>query len=138
MCCEIGVGTGSVYSSDKYFESEDGAKSECLRRNQVINDGKPKPKIYCFNNGGAPGWYSAVALSEDGECLAQHICSHEAYMPHDLGITSDWKHEIYWKHYPEGFELVWVPTDELNTHEGLNNAIAKSDAKQAQTETQAG
>jgi len=25
-----------------------------------------------------------------------------------MGITSDWHHEEYKKHYPDGFELVWV------------------------------
>ena len=45
------------------------------------------PVIWGFNNGGSPGWYDAELLSDDGEFLGAHICSAEAYMPHDLGIV---------------------------------------------------
>lgn len=52
-------------------------------------------KIYCFNNGGSPDWLSAIAICEDGHVLAQHICSHECYMRHDLGMDgSEWKHKL--------------------------------------------
>jgi len=84
-----------------------------------------KKKIYCFNNGGSSGWYEAVALAEDGHFLAGHICSHEGYMAHDLGITSNWKHDNYNKHFGEGnWELEWIDRDKLESHEGLNKAIA--------------
>ena len=82
-----------------------------------------KPKIYGFVNGGSPGLYHVEALSEDGRFLAGHICSHPAYGPHDIGVTSDWKHDTYAKHYPGGFEVVWV--DDPKTHEGLNAAYAR-------------
>ena len=84
-----------------------------------------KHKIFCYNNGGPSGFLTAIAMAEDGNVLAQHICSSEAFMLHDLGITSDWKHENYNAHYGEGnWELVWVknPLD----HEGLANAYAKN------------
>lgn len=90
-----------------------------------------KKKIYCFNNGGSPGWLEAVALGEDGQHLASHICSHEGYMRHDLGMDgSTWKHENYNKAYGEGnWELEWVDTDKLQEHEGLNKAIALANNK---------
>ena len=71
---------------------------------------KKKHQIYCFNNGATGGFgVIAVAIAEDGHCLAQHCCSDEGYMAHDLGITSDWKHENYDKHYGAGnWELVWI------------------------------
>lgn len=79
------------------------------------------PKIFIFNNGGSPGWYSAQALSEDGYFLAGHICSEDGWIDHDMGITSDWKHDVYNKHYPGGWELVRV-TGNIKEHEGLKAA----------------
>lgn len=81
------------------------------------------PKIFGFVNGGTPGWYIVEALSEDGYFLAQHLCSHPSFGPHDIGVTSDWKHEIYRAHYPEGFEVVWV--EDPKTHEGLKAAYER-------------
>lgn len=81
-----------------------------------------KKIIYCFNNGGEPGLLSAVAIAEDGNCLAGHCCSHEGFMHHDLGITSDWKHKEYNEHYGEGnWELEWV-SDPMN-HVGAIEAF---------------
>jgi hypothetical protein len=48
------------------------------------------------------------ALAEDGHGLCSHFSSHEAWSKHDLGLNSDWKHEIYEKKYPEGYELIWI------------------------------
>ena len=79
-------------------------------------------KIYCFNNGGSARFLSTIAMAEDGNCLAQHCCSDEYYMAHDLGITSDWEHENYNAHYGEGnWELEWV--DQPDKHEGLKKAF---------------
>ena len=79
-------------------------------------------KIYCFNNGGSAGMLMAVAIAEDGTCLAQHCCSHEAWMRHDLGIESDWKHEQYDAHYgPGNWKLEWV--DDVRAHGGLTEAF---------------
>ena len=65
--------------------------------------------------------FHAIAMAEDGTVLADHICSSEGFMPHDLGITSNWKHDKYNKYYGEGnWELEWVSN--VNTHEGLEKA----------------
>jgi len=73
-------------------------------------------KIYCFNNGGYSGWLKAVAICEDGHCLAGHD-------------GSTWKHENYDKHCgPGNWELEWV--DNPATHEGLKNAFALNLAMQ--------
>ena len=37
-----------------------------------------------------------------------------------MGLTSDWKHEGYDAHYPNGYELVWV--EDPKNHEGLEQA----------------
>lgn len=73
------------------------------------------PKVYAFcNTPPSPGcrWYDCIAIAEDGTHLASHICSHPSYGPHDLGVTSDWKHESYRAHYPDGFSVVWVEYDD--------------------------
>lgn len=79
--------------------------------------------IYCFNNGGTFGLLHAVAMCEDGHCLAQHACSSEGFMFHDLGFApSDWKHENYNAHCGTGnWKLEWVRNPK--THEGLQAAF---------------
>lgn len=86
-------------------------------------------KIYGFNNGGSPGWYTALALSEDGQVLASHVCSADFYMPHDLGMNgqSDWKHDVYNKALGEGqWQTEFVPRDRISKHEGLQAAIRRA------------
>ena len=81
-------------------------------------------KIYAFNNGGSRGWMSAVAIADDGRGVAGHICSDEYFMPHDLGVTSDWKHENYDKYFGAGnWEIEWVPSEAINDHAGLQAAF---------------
>ena len=55
-------------------------------------------------------------LCEDGHCLAQHCSSHEYFVKHDIGFTSEWKHEHYKEHCKEGYELIWIE-DASNSHE---------------------
>ncbi len=82
------------------------------------------PEIYCFCNGGSPGWFTMSALSEDGEFLAGHASSSLSWGAHDLGFHADnWKHEQYRERYPGGFVLVWVP--DPRNHDGLRAAYAK-------------
>lgn len=88
-----------------------------------------KPKIYGFVNGGSPGWYSVEAISEDGVFLAGHVCSHPGFGPHDIGVTSDWKHDTYAKYYPDGFEVVWI--EDTKNDERLKAAHAKHVAMSA-------
>lgn len=83
------------------------------------------PVIYGFNNGGRPGWYHGVLLAEDGTVLGGHICSHEGYMPHDLGILEGSRpdrHETFQAHYPEGYRMEFVRGVDVMTHLGLEAA----------------
>ena len=84
-----------------------------------------KKQIYGFNNGGSPGWMQAIAICEDGHILAEHICSNEGFMFHDLGIEhSKWKHDQYDKHCgPGNWEISWVPRDQIEGHEKLPRAF---------------
>ncbi len=81
-----------------------------------------KPKIFGFVNGGSPGWYDVSSITEDGVCLASHCCSHPCYGPHDIGVTSDWKHDTYAKYYPDGFTVEWV--ENVEKHDGIQKAFA--------------
>lgn len=60
------------------------------------------------------GWGIGVgAINEVGECIASHICSSIKWAQRDM-MESEWKHEIYQKHYPDGYQLIWVGiTDEF-------------------------
>ncbi len=67
-----------------------------------------KPKIFIFCNQCDPGWHIATALTEDGCFIAQHCCSDHGFIRHDMGMVGEWKHDNYNRHYPEGWELVYV------------------------------
>jgi len=94
-----------------------------------------KPKIYVFSNvvGGGDG--IAYAIAEDGTILGSHWCSHEGFARHDLGVTEgsrpDRHANDYAPHYPDGYEMEFVPASEVRTHEGLNAAF-KLNQKQAE------
>ena len=83
------------------------------------------PVIYGFNNGGYDDWWTGVLIAEDGECLGNHICSHESYMLHDLGILegsrSD-RHDTFREHYPDGYKMDFVPACDVKEHYGLLQA----------------
>jgi hypothetical protein len=97
--------------------------------------GKPVeelPVIYGWNNGGPPGLLSAVLLAEDGTGMGGHACSAEGYMLHDLGILEGCRpdrHEGFKKHYPDGYRMEWVPTDQVLTNPGLEEAYQRNQAK---------
>lgn len=90
------------------------------------------PVIYGFNNGGPANWLSAVALAEDGAVLGGHICSAEAYMPHDLGCLEgsrpDRHERSYRPHYLDGYRMEFVPYTSIAGHAGLQAALAKNSA----------
>ncbi len=90
--------------------------------------GKPVqdlPVIYGFNNGGSDSWYSAELLAEDGHGLGSHICSSEAYMPHDLGVLEGSRpdrHETFRAHYPDGYRMEFVRAVDVLAHPGIMEA----------------
>lgn len=91
------------------------------------------PVIYGFNNGGDMQFLEAIAIAEDGTVLGQHLCSSEAYMPHDLGMlegTRPDRHEQqYSKHYPDGYRMEFVWESGISSHAGLTAAIARAKAR---------
>lgn len=96
------------------------------------------PVIYGFNNGGSPGWYSGVLLAQDGGALGGHICSHEGYMKHDLGVlegTRPDRHEMFREHYPDGYRMDFVPKELVQAHPGLEAAYQRNQARRPAEET---
>ena len=75
-------------------------------------------KIYAWvNSGRGTDMQFVSAMAEDGTILAGHLSSSESFAKHDIGIGSDWKHDKYDAHYPEGWAIEWV--DDPKSHEGL-------------------
>ena len=96
------------------------------------------PVIYGFNNGGGSGLYHAVLIAEDGTGLGGHCCSHEGYMPNDLGIlegTREDRHKTFLEHYPDGYRMEFVSHTEVESHEKLMLAFERNQemAKQAES-----
>ena len=54
--------------------------------------------------------YAVDGLTNDDKMniIAHHFSSGENWCKHDMGITSDWKHNIYNMEHPNGYELVWL------------------------------
>lgn len=104
---------------------------------EVCDGCKDAPRIFVFLNGGSRGLYHCVGIAEDGEVLAGHGCSHEGFVPHDLGVTSDWKHVEYRKKYPKGFRVEYVEHKEVPKHEALQKAFKLNDelAKKEKTKS---
>lgn len=88
-------------------------------------------KIFCFINSVNSLGHIPVAIAEDGEVLAQHCSSSAGYAKHDIGIGSTIKHDIYKAKYPEGYELVWLEGDQLQTNTNFRKAC-ELNAKMAQ------
>lgn len=97
------------------------------------------PIIYGFNNGGRPGWLIGQLLAEDGTGLGGHICSSEAYMPHDLGCLEGARpdrHEEFRTHYPDGYRMVFVGASESETHPGIEAAYKKNQEEKTAAEAE--
>lgn len=69
-----------------------------------------------------------MALAEDGTGIAEHLSSSVDFAKHDMGLTSDWKHEYYREHAPGGYELEWV--DDIEAHAGWQAALVLNREKQ--------
>lgn len=83
------------------------------------------PKIFCLSNivGGGDGM--AYAMAEDGTVLGSHWCSGEAFVSMDLGVKPGFRldrHKDYAAHYPNGYNMEFVPASEVLTHPGLVKA----------------
>ncbi len=59
------------------------------------------------------GDVAGIGVAEDGTQLSGHMSSNEAWFQHDMGITSNRKHDKYAEHYPDGYELVYISIAEI-------------------------
>lgn len=94
--------------------------------------------IACFPTGGGSehvrgsrpgGDVLSCAMTDDGEPIAEHLSSSEGYARHDMGLTSDWKHEHYCAAaFPYGYDLIWIGTA-YKTDERWRAALAKNRAR---------
>ncbi len=85
-----------------------------------------KPKIFIFSNVKGGGDGVCYAMAEDGTVLGSHWCSCEAWAWNDLGGREGSRpdrHEHYRKHYPQGYEMEFVPHGDVSTHPGLVRAF---------------
>lgn len=77
-----------------------------------------KTKIYTFcNNENCDSWsglHKALAITEHGECIAQHISTSHRYLHHDVGMRMQ---VIYDRKFPDGYEL--IPVENPKEHPGL-------------------
>ncbi len=100
-----------------------------------------KPKIFAFSNVVGSGDGIAYAMAEDGTVLGSHWCSHECYVSGDLGVTPGSRpdrHETYAKHYPDGYEMEFVPASQVLAHEGLKRAFDLNQQQPAAAQSEGG
>jgi hypothetical protein len=78
--------------------------------------------IYCAGYQ-HPAGFVVQALADDGNGLAQHLCSSPIFARHDIGMDgSTLKHEHYDKHFGAGnWQLEWV--DDPVNHSGWQAAL---------------
>ena len=88
----------------------------------------PKIFVMVYGKYHRSGDVVGVALAEDGETLGSHFSSNEEWLKIDLGVdtaceapTGVSHRKDYAKHYPDGFEVEWVP--DPAKHEGYMAAL---------------
>jgi hypothetical protein len=89
------------------------------------------PEILCFSNAGG-GDGPAYAMAEDGTVLGSHWCSHEGFVPGDLGVIEgrrDDRHETYQQHYPNGYRMEFVRAEDIDGHAKLQSAFKLNQAE---------
>jgi hypothetical protein len=78
-------------------------------------------KIFIYSNvRGGDG--VAYAMAEDGTVLGSHWCSRESFVHIDLGDGRKDRKEAYQKHYPDGYEIEFIPLSDVTAHAGLIEA----------------
>lgn len=78
----------------------------------IIQDAEPTGDTY------------GVAIKDNGAILAAHLSSGANWTRHDMGITSNWKHDVYEKECPNGYELEWVDFYNWKINEGFKSVLS--------------
>lgn len=91
------------------------------------------PKVYLFSNGIVTpfGDHMGVAIAEDGEVLASHVCSSPRFFQHDL--HGAWRAEVYAKKFGgygdgEFYQVVQCSANDVPEEVFQRNA-ARADAE---------
>jgi hypothetical protein len=83
--------------------------------------------VYLFSNAIGRSECCGFALADDGVMLATEWCSCDDYVRRDLGgyeYTRADLREKYAAHFPQGYQIVYVPWRNVIHHAGLQAAIA--------------
>lgn len=121
-------------NAQQQIHEDFGCSSECRRSGcpeGEVEMAATKPIIYLFAEKGGFSQFDVLgyALAEDGQGLASHMSSSIGFSQHDMGLTSDWKHNLYNAKYPEGYQLVWLDASELDAHKGFQAAYELNKAR---------
>jgi hypothetical protein len=100
------------------------SKSSQTYHNSFLEEVKTKIYLASFPDGS--GGFLGQALAEDGLALASHLSSSVDWAKHDMGFTSDCRHDTYTELYPHGYELIWI--DDPHTDERWRAALALNKA----------
>lgn len=91
------------------------------------------PVIYGFNNGLSGRLLEAVVMAQDGTKFITYPMRYEANMPVTLGIlngSSPELHEKFKRHYPEGYQMEFVPSEDIDSNKALQRAMALCDERE--------
>lgn len=91
------------------------------------------PRIFIFVARDFGGDVLCIALAEDGTVLRSHVCSNESFAKLDLGDSRSVCRDAYVSHYPDGYELEFVRTSDVEHHAGIRAATALNKAKKPLT-----
>jgi hypothetical protein len=115
-----------MYEAQHLHEMEGKRNAVYNPHNKPVNE---LPFIFGFNNGGSLGFMHAQLIAQNGPGLGSHLCSSEAYMPADLGIlegTRADRHEGFREHYPDGYRMLFVPSDKIDGCLELQEAFERN------------
>ena len=78
-------------------------------------------KIYCFCNSKKGDSGPGYAVSEDGVVLVTTFLR-EGRVKKELAVDRP----EYASHYPDGYEVEYIPHSKLDTHKGLKEVLSKA------------
>lgn len=64
--------------------------------------------IYARKPEGGSFVVSYAITKDNNEVLASHLSTNLEWAKHDMGVNSDWKHDVYMEKFPNGYELIWL------------------------------
>jgi hypothetical protein len=88
------------------------------------------PAVYCWLQGGIAGALIGQWMAEDGTGMGKAIGPDRTRLHIVMALSPPpEKQEIFQKHYPHGYQMLWVAGDEIYKHKGLRQAYAYNQQK---------